>query len=271
MRVQLAAMAVAMCVVSVACATSNSPFQTNPLGAEPDARTVKLPPAVQMDWHGFGVNLDPTVELWAHQAHVDLAKTVTGALANIEGRLRATPSPIAIEAGTFGIIPDVGIGGYTDPYSGRVQISMDSGTPLGLHVLLETWVPLSLAHELHHAKRILDGPGYGATLGEAVVTEGAAEAFVFEAFPNSPQIPWSQPLPAADAARVWRQLRAQRNAPDDPYLHEQWFFGKGGLPHWAGYRIGLTIVRSYLAKHRGVTAAQLAMTPAADVLRGFSL
>lgn len=269
MRGRLAAALSILCIAGAACASSGQTFQTNPFGAEKETRAVTLPDAVDFDWNGFHVNLEPTVELWAHQAHIDLTQTVKDALSTIEGRLHATPSVIGIEAGTFYVIPDVGIGGYTDPYTGHVQISMDARSPLGLRALLKTWVPLSLAHELHHAKRILDGPGYGTTVGQTVVTEGEAEAFVYEAFPNAPKIPWSEPLPPADATRVSHQLATQQNTSDDPVLHEQWFFGKAGLPRWAGYKIGLAVVRSYLAKHKGVSAAQLAMTPASEILKGY--
>jgi hypothetical protein len=269
MRRRLVAVACLLGAIAVSCADQGPTFQTNPFGAEHVAPGETFPPAVDLDWNGFHVNLEPTVELWAKQTHIDLTQVVKDALANIEGRLHATPSVIAIEAGTFYAIPDVGIGGYTDPYTGHVQISMDGSSPLGVRALLKTWIALSLAHELHHAKRILDGPGYGSTIGETVVTEGEAEAFVFEAYPNPPNIPWSDPLAPADAARVWRQFSAQMNTPDDPVLHEQWFYGKEGLPRWAGYKLGLAIVRSYLAKHPGTTAAQLAMVPAADVLRGY--
>ncbi len=214
---------------------------------------------------GFAVDLDPTVELWGRQAHVDVTRVVRTAVTHIEGLLHGTPAPVEVEAGTYGVIPDVGIGGYTDPYSGRVQISMDQRAPLGLTVLLGTWLPLTLAHELHHSARILDGAGYGATIREAVVSEGAADAFMREAYPDAPPIPWVQPLSAADEAVVRARLEAQGSVADTPDLHEQWFFGKAGFPHWAGYRIGYEMCERYLAAHPETTAAALVKTPAADV------
>jgi Predicted Zn-dependent protease (DUF2268) len=259
-----------VCAAAMLCAScANSVIKDNPFGDEPGPRAVALPAAVHLDWRGFGVDLDPTVELWANQAHVDLTAVVEGALSKIEGRLHGPSVPITIEAGTYGTTRALGIGGQTDPYTGRVQVSMDLGSSLPLRELLSMWVPMSLAHELAHSKRILDGPGYGETLGEVVVSEGSAEAFVREAFPNAPAVPWVQPLTPVDEMRLWQRLRSQLAAPNDPIVYEDWFVGKDGLPHWAGYRIGYAIARSYLAKHRGVTAAQLAKTPASDVLKGF--
>jgi len=241
----------------------------NPFGGDAPTHPVKLPAAVHLDWQGFGVDLDPTVELWAKQASVDLRAIVEGALANIEGRLHGRAVPITIEAGTYGTARALGIGGQTDPYTGRVEVSMDLGSSLPPRELLSTWVPMSLAHELAHSKRILDGPGYGTTTGDVVVSEGSAEAFVREAYPKAPDVPWVQPLGPSDLAKVWGRLRAQRSSPNDPMSYEQWFVGEGGLPRWAGYRIGYAIAESYLAEHHGTTAAQLAVIPAADVLKGF--
>ena len=47
-----------------------------------------------------------------------------------------------------------------------------------------------LAHELHHSSR-WDGPGYGDTLGAALVTEGLAGHFAQEAFGGQPE-PWEK-------------------------------------------------------------------------------
>ena len=77
---------------------------------------------------------------------------------------------------------------------------MDSRSPLGLRTLLTVWLPLALAHELHHSTRVLDGPGYGTTLLDTMVSEGGAEAFVREMYPYAPPIPWVRSLVAVDGA-----------------------------------------------------------------------
>ncbi len=248
---------------------ANTAIPSNPFGAERPAPAVRLPPAVHLDVDGFTVSLDPTVELWAKQAHVDLSRVITTALKNIEGRLHGRGVPIEIEAGTYGTARALGIGGQTDPYTGSVQVSMDLGSSLPLKQLLTVWIPLSLAHELDHSKRILDGPGYGSTLGEVVVSEGAAEAFVREAYPGAPSIPWVQPLSANDERSVWSRLRTALTTPDDPVTYQHWFVGnEGGLPRWAGYRIGYEICEEYLVRHPGTNAVQLTVTSGNDVLKG---
>ena len=227
--------------------------------------SVRLGRAVEFTWNGFHVQLDPTVMLWADEAGIDFPRVVRGALLRIETRLHGSPVPISISAGSYLPIPDIGIGGDTDKTTGEVRISMDSRRPTPVKDLLTVWVPVALAHELHHSRRILNGPGYGSTLLEAVVTEGGAEAFVREAFPQAPPIPWVEQLPLAQEAAVWQRLRGVQSAPDDLDAHQQWFVGGGALPHWAGYRIGYEMVRRYLARHPGTSAAQVATMPAGRI------
>jgi hypothetical protein len=230
--------------------------------------SVRIGDGVAFDWNGFRVQLDPTVMVWADEAHVDFRGIVRGALGRVEGALHGTPVPITISAGSYLPIPDVGIGGMTDRRTGEVRIAMDSRSPTSVSDFLTQWVPIALAHELHHAKRILNGPGYGTTLLDAIVTEGSAEAFVRETYPQAPSIPWVQPLTRADKTAVWHRLRPLLSEPDDIDVHQAWFVGGGALPSWPGYRIGYEIARRYLTRHPGSTAAELALLPAQRIFAG---
>ena len=49
---------------------------------------------------------------------------------------------------------------------------------------------------------IRTGPGYGITLAEALVTEGLADHFVAEAFPDTPPQPWDHALSAEQETRA---------------------------------------------------------------------
>jgi uncharacterized protein YjaZ len=193
---------------------------------------------------------------------------VRAAITRIQRKLDAPDVDIDVQAGSFRVIPDVGIGGYTSPVSGEVKITMDQRSPAGLRRLLTTWLPLALAHELHHAKRIVDGPGYGTTIIEAIVTEGSAEAFVRETFPEAPAIPWVRPLGAKSQTEVWERAQRERDDLDEGAQHDSWFFGAEGLPRWAGYRLGYAIARSYLEHHPDEDAGGLAMRTAAEILSG---
>ena len=227
-----------------------------------------MPDAIDFDASGFDVHLDPTVMLWARDADVDLRRLIHAEIVRIERRLHNSPVDISISAGSYRIIPDVGIGGFTDPDSGRLVISMDSRSPVGLDDLLTIWLPIVLAHELHHSHRVLDGPGYGRTLADAVVTEGSAEAFVRETYPDAPPIPWVEPLRSDEERRVWGYAKDELPRADTAERHERWFFGKDELPRWAGYKLGYAIVRAFLESHPDKNAADLATMSSDEVIDG---
>jgi len=115
-----------------------------------------------------------------------------------------------------------------------------------------------LVHELHHALR-WEGPGYGTTLGEALVSEGLAGHFVAETCGTAPE-PWETAFDDATLAEAWAEARAGWS--DDGYDHADWFFGAGRRPRWLGYSLGHALVDAYLRAHPGATAATLADRPA---------
>jgi uncharacterized protein YjaZ len=113
-----------------------------------------------------------------------------------------------------------------------------------------------VAHELHHTSRIRTGPGYGKTLGEALVTEGLADHFASEAFPDTPPQPWDNALSKDQEAELWRKAQSILDVPGG-YNHQAWFFGGGaaGLPRWTGYTLGYKIVLAYLGDDRSASSA----------------
>ena len=121
----------------------------------------------------------------ASSAKIDLVGATEGALRRIEAILPGPRMTIAIDVDPSAAIPETGVGGFTDPRSGAIRISLDS-RPTRFVEMVRDWLPGGLAHEIHHSRRILAGPGYGTTLGEAIVTEGLAVAFEHEAFPSAP-------------------------------------------------------------------------------------
>lgn len=239
----------------------------DPMGPDSTPVAVHIPSAADMNWNGFRVHLDPTVLVWADETQVDLRSVVRSALERIEQRLHGPPTSISIQAGSYWTIPDIGIGGDADRRTGEVKVSMDARRVVHVERLLRVWVPVALAHELHHSMRIVKGPGYGSTLLDAMITEGSAEAFVRETYPAAPAIPWVSPLPAPAERAVWRRAQSVLSAPDDIELHQQWFVGGESLPQWPGYRIGYEIAERYLARHPRATAAQLATLTAKQIFK----
>lgn len=253
-----------VCVVATGC--SQAKLNNVSPARAPIERALPSPIDTVMD--GFSVHLDPTVMLWAQDAEVDLPATVRTALATVQRRLRGPNTTIEISAGSYYTIPGIGIGGSTDTHTGTVRVSMDAKSRVPLHRLLTLWLPVTLAHELHHSKRVIDGPGYGETLLESMVSEGGAIAFAAEVYPDAPTVPWLVPMTDTQEEATWRKARSQLSRSDDIDRHHAWFFGGGELPRFAGYKLGYSIVRSYLEAQPGTTPVDLASLEAAKVLEG---
>ena len=136
-----------------------------------------------------------------------------------------------------------------------------------MQTALQTWLPLTLAHELDHAQRVLDGPGYGRTLLQNMVSEGLADSFAGQVFPGAPAIPWDHSLSLAAEHVVWAFARPRLGHVQNSGRHAMWFYGTGRVPRWAGYTIGYDIVTSYLRAHPGATPASITDLPARRILR----
>lgn len=180
-----------------------------------------------------------------------------------QARDRATAA-LTLDNVTITVFPDAaqaiggwGVGGFT-PNGSTVNIYIDPAYP-SLGSVLDARLSQMVAHELHHARRFR-GPGYGATLLEACVSEGLADRFAIELL-GSDIAPWSRALDDADLL-VWLD-RATAEFNSTGYGHAAWFFGSTKeIPRWAGYTIGYHLVTEYQRRHPGSTALGLVHTPA---------
>jgi uncharacterized protein YjaZ len=120
-----------------------------------------------------------------------------------------------------------------------------------------------LAHELLHCAR-WTRPGYGATLGEALISEGLACVFETGFRGGIPPF-WARALDEVglrEAEALARPRLAERG-----YDHRDWFFGapERGLPRHLGYSLGFELVARHV-RRSGRTAAQLVQVPAGAIL-----
>ena len=140
---------------------------------------------------------------------------------------------------------------------GRIELGIDltEGSSGGLR----EDVLRAVYHEFHHVLR-WDGPGYGTTLGEALVSEGLAQLFVHEMMDCPPE-PWEVMPEGVDLPALCQ--RAHDAFDDADYDHAAWFFGAGDLPNAAGYALGRMLVERVLAARQGDSALSMAREPAA--------
>ncbi|MEV3989529.1 DUF2268 domain-containing putative Zn-dependent protease [Streptomyces sp. NPDC049837] len=132
------------------------------------------------------------------------------------------------------------------------------------------------AHELHHNVRyanVVWNPTT-VTVGEQVVAEGLAEAFVRELAGEWAMGPWATALSGAELDDAYEKVTAaidvagMSNLPAYVYgdaTARRMGHAPVGLPDFAGYGVGLRIVDAHLAAS-GLTAAQSTTLPAREIL-----
>jgi len=144
------------------------------------------------------------------------------------------------------LIPEDHIGGrtYTSEY---IQISVD---PSSEDIHEDTFFEM-IVHELAHAARWAKNDEWMNTLFDGIINEGLATAFEEEMVQDSkiqqPQFFLKTVSLRTDAdnekilASLWEELG------DKSYDYGAIFFdGKDNLPRWAGYSLGLYLVKKYL-------------------------
>ena len=146
-------------------------------------------------------------------------------------------------------VPETGVGAIPDPGTGEAYLTIDDHSKIGFRKSLAIWLPASLARVLFLSSRIRTGPGYGVSLGEALVSEGLSDHFVAQAFPKTPALPWDhRAMTARQEAGLWKRAKPDLAIPG-AYDHPLWFFGAGGrnaLPRWSGFTLAYRIVSPYL-------------------------
>lgn len=207
----------------------------------------------------FTVAVDPSVAAKDPQVKAIITAAASKTMARLPHRGRVT---ITVGSNLRLVIPEVAVGGYTDAH-GDVRINVDLSQLPTAHVFL----PATVAHELHHSSRIRTGPGYGTTLGGAMVSEGLADHFALELYPHTPLIPWDHALQPREERTMWTKAKSELASTN--YDQNAWFFGIGPFPRWTGYTLGWHIVGRYLAQHH-TTAQASVKTPASKILAGFS-
>lgn len=183
------------------------------------------------------------------------------AVAEVEARVAAVTVPLDLDiviSATQAMPEALFVSGHCyEP--GVIGLRIDTGQPAAAARLHEALLK-TLFHEFHHALR-WEGPGYGETLGEALVSEGLAQRFLHEMMVCPPE-PFEVAVPDA-VCDAWR-ARARAEFDDAAYDHDAWFFGTGEMPEWLGYTLGRLMVDRYLARHPEATALGLAHAGAGE-------
>jgi hypothetical protein len=159
----------------------------------------------------------------------------------------------------------IGIAGHIYRRS-LFALTLDPDNPNFASSLRDGNLRRHVVHEVHHCLR-KGGPGYGNSLGEALVSEGLAGQFVTRLFGTPPE-PWERAVESPVALSFFPAADVMAST---TYDHRAWFFGAGGqFPRWLGYTLGYMIVGRWIATVPEVDGVALVNVAAADVLSAWS-
>lgn len=209
------------------------------------------------EWRLHWLEAEGELEPWRRQivAEIEATKAVVS-------RLVAPPRlDILIQRIAGWVIPEIGMVGHTYRRS-LFALTLDPDNPNFASSIGDGNLRRQVAHEVHHCLRNA-GPGYGNSLGEALVSEGLAGHFVTRLF-ATPSEPWEHAVDSTGARRLFPDPVTLAST---DYDHRAWFFGVGGkYPRWLGYTLGYMIVGRWLETVPGADGATLVGAAATDVL-----
>lgn len=166
---------------------------------------------------------------------------------------------VLVERGEDSVRPDIGMSAHVtrpnlatlifDPYNDRFRETINSGL-----------IRRQMVNTAHRALRAA-GPGYGFTLGGALVSEGLAAQFT-RLVCNTPAEPWERASTAILSAH-WPDQRTMMSTKFD---FSEWFLGNGGKPFGLGYALGARIVEYWMLSGVALDANRLISVPTPKVL-----
>ena len=192
----------------------------------------------------------------------DLLEALTKAVQLANKHLQHTNCNIVVYADPENVIPEEGVGGLSLGSDDWIRIDIDPNTKLGVKKVIQKQLPGIVAHELHHARRA-KSVGYGDTLGEALVTEGLAQAYQEFLYPKV-DVLYAHHLTRNEIKQAWES--AKRELDSDEYNHAEWFFGAGTLKRWAGYSLGYDIILRHMKDIEEENPAKLVDVPAGEFM-----
>lgn len=170
----------------------------------------------------------------------------------IESELNAKEIDIIFISAANQTIPEYGLGGNS-PGPNHIYISFD---PESQKITKQGLVE-SLFHEAHHCMRWRN-PGYGETLGEAMISEGLACLYEEEHGGHAP-IYAKVEISQEEIELADKELNSTK------YNHADWFFGTGKIARWFGYTRGYELCKRY-SEEKGLSSVDLLHVPASEIL-----
>lgn len=186
-----------------------------------------------------------------------LTTLITGSMnkviPEVEHDLNANKIDIIFVSAARLAIPEYGIGGNS-PGPHHVYVAFDPKS----NKITQQGLDETLYHEIHHCMRWRN-PGYGESLGEAMISEGLACLYEEQKTGN---VPIYARVKLDDMAIKLAKQTLNKNS----YNHAEWFFGSKKIDRWFGYSYGYKLCKEYSAQ-TGKSASDLVNEPAQQILK----
>ena len=182
-----------------------------------------------------------------------ISKSLSNVIPTVEKDLKANQIDIIFISAAGLAIPEYGIGGNS-PGPNHIYISFDTKSSN----ITQQGLDETLFHEIHHCMRWRN-PGYGETLGEAMITEGLACLYEEQKTKNVP-IYAQVKLDDEQIKMAMKTLKSKK------YNHSEWFFGGKNIDRWFGYSYGYKLCKDYSNK-TGKNASDLVNVSAESILK----
>ena len=143
----------------------------------------------------------------------------------------------------------------------------------------QRWLTYTVTHEYVHLVRNLlfpRGPTGSRlmyiktqvpeTLLDVIVTEGIADAFATQIYPDVHPRSTEALTPEVEK-RLWPKVHRRLEMSDTTELRRILYGDNDRIPPWTGYTIGYRIVKSYLKAHPGTHPASLVGLPASTIFQ----
>jgi len=193
-----------------------------------------------------------------------ITEQVEDAYIAMKSFVQPTSMDILIEKGNGNVTPETGM--RTDVIRPNLaKLVFDNYNENFSKTLTSSLIKRQMINTSHRAMRAA-GPGYGFTLGGAMVSEGLAAQFVRLVCNSSPE-PWDRAVSDKILSNMWPD---QSSMMDTKFDHSEWFNGTGSKPRWLGYTIGSKIVETWLLSTANITPDRLISVPAPKVLNTVS-
>lgn len=191
----------------------------------------------------------------------DIQSSVSIAIEKTKKHLPLRETTIRIKNDPKGVIPGYAHGAWT--FSADNIVIKVNPNIRDREQFLKIELPRSISHELHHSVRSNQMMQEPRTLGTFLIYEGLATCFETEVW-GGQLSNWANALSNEQILEILPKVFENLDNPD--YSHARWFFGTDDMPKWAGYTIGVYLIKKYLSLHPNETAASLVMTPSKEIL-----